>query len=128
MKKLSVLLFASVLLTACQESMEERCAREAREYTQQKCPAFINKVTRIDSLTFDVATHTISYCYSFIGAADVPGSVKEEEARLLLLNEVKNSTNLKAYRDEGYNIRYVYHSESRPGEVMYDVTFTKKDY
>ena len=128
MKKLFFLLFASAVLTSCQESMEERCAREAREYTQQKCPAFINKVTRIDSLTFDATTHTISYCYSLMGAADVAGSVNEGEARQSLLNEIKNSMNLKAYRDEGYNIRYVYHSDSRPSEVMYEVTFTKNDY
>ena len=128
MKKILATTMFLMLLTACQESLEERCAREAKTYTEKNCPAFINKATRIDSLTFDAATHTVSYCYSLIGEADVPGSINEEEARLRLLNEVKNSTNLKAYRDEGYNIRYVYHSGNNPQDVLLEVMFTKKDY
>lgn len=128
MKKLFVATVLLLLLTACQESLEERCAREAKTYTDKNCPAYINKSTRIDSLTFDAVTHTVSYCYSLIGDADVPGSINEKEARQTLLNEVKNSTNLKIYRDEGYNIRYIYHSGSRPNEVMLEVAFTKNDY
>ena len=128
MKKILATTMFLMLLTACQKSFEERCAREAKTYTEKNCPAFINKTTRIDSLTFDAATHTVSYCYSLIGEADVPGSINEEEARLRLLNEVKNSTNLKAYRDEGYNIRYVYHSGNNPQDVLLEVMFTKKDY
>ena len=31
-------------------------------------------------------------------------------------------------RINGYNIRYVYHSEANKGLVLFETTFTEKDY
>lgn len=38
MRKIMWLVMAAVLTTACQESLEERCEREAKEYTEKHCP------------------------------------------------------------------------------------------
>ena len=63
---LHLLLFiaASLTLVACQETLEERCAREARTYTEKKCPTLITEGVMLDSLTFQQSTHTLSYCYT----------------------------------------------------------------
>ena len=35
---------------------------------------------------------------------------------------------LKAYKDEGYNFAYTYHSASRPQLVLYSLKVTAADY
>ena len=53
MKKL--LLFASIIMLAsCHESLEERAAREVKEYTEKQCPAAIDEFTVIDSITLSL--------------------------------------------------------------------------
>ena len=128
MKKIVYLLLATCLLTACQESFEDRCAREAKEFTLKKCPAVINETTVIDSMTFDKQTLTVCYYYTLSGSADNEMAIKQTNPRELLLNEVKNATALKATREHGYNIRYVYRSKAMDGRLLYETTFTSDDY
>lgn len=119
-----------LLLTACHESLEDRAAREAREYTQKNCPTPVVQNTRTDSLTVDKATRTIGYWYTLCGKADNPEGVKNQQQKLrgVLLSGLKASTQLKLYKDAGFNIRYVYHSEKNPKLVLLDFTFSQKDY
>lgn len=119
-----------LLLTACHESLEDRAAREAREYTQKNCPTPVVQDTRTDSLTVDKATRTIGYWYTLCGKADNPEGVKSQQQKLrgVLLSGLKASTQLKLYKDAGFNIRYVYHSEKNPKLVLLDFTFSQKDY
>ena len=128
MKKIVYLLFAVCLLTACQESFEDRCAREAKEFTKKKCPAVINQNTIIDSMTFNKQTWTVRYYYSLSGNADNAMAIQQTNPRELLFNEVKNSTALKGAREHEYNIRYVYYSTANKGMVLYETTFTATDY
>ena len=128
MKKIAYLLLAACLLTACQESYENRCEREAKEFTKKKCPAIINQNTVIDSMTFDKQTLTVSYYYSLSGNADNAMAIQQTNPRELLMKEVKNSTSLKGAREHEYNIRYVYYSTANKGMVLYETTFTSKDY
>ena len=69
MKKLWVLSAIMMLLTACQESLEDRCAREAKEYTRKNCPAKMDNNSILDSLTFERETHTLHYYYRLTGFA-----------------------------------------------------------
>ena len=71
MKKLWVLSAIMMLLTACQESLEDRCAREAKEYTRKNCPAKMDNNSILDSLTFERETHTLHYYYRLTGFADI---------------------------------------------------------
>lgn len=128
MKKILYIAIATLFLMACQESYEDRCAREAKEFTLKKCPAQINQNTIIDSMTFDKQALTVSYYYTLTGAADNMMAIKQTNPRELLLNEVKNATALKGARDHGYNIRYIYHSTANKGMVLFETTFTFKDY
>lgn len=128
MKKTICIMLAAMALTACQESLEDRCAREAKEYTEKKCPAPVGENTVIDSLVFERDTHTMHYYYTLSGNADNPKALSAVDARGLLLNQIKNATSVKTYKDNGYNFAYTYHSAKDKGKVLFSVTLTEKDY
>lgn len=128
MKKVLYALLTVCLLTACQESFEDRCVREAKEFTLKKCPAQINQNTVIDSMTFDKQSLTLCYYYTLSGTADNAMVIKQTNPRETLFMEVKNSTALKGIREHGYNIRYVYHSQAIAGMVLFETTYTADDY
>ncbi len=129
MKGIVVTLMAgAILLTSCQESLEDRCAREAKEFTEKNCPRAVDKEIVLDSMTFEKATHTISYLYTLNGTLDDPQRIDSTHFRELLLMEVKNSTNLKLYKDEGYAFRYAYYSQKNNGTKLFEATFRESDY
>lgn len=128
MKKSLFITIAVLLCASCQESLEDRCAREAKDYTEKKCPAAINEFTRIDSLTFDKATHTMHYYYTLSGNADNAEAVAQTNPRELLVNEVRNMTAMEIYREAGYSFAYSYRSASNPTMILFETTIEKKDY
>lgn len=117
-----------LLLTACQESLEDRCEREAKEYTKKHCPALIAENIVMDEMTFDKATHTISYIYTVSGVLDDSVVINSNEPRKRLLEQVKNNTNLKLYKDAGYSFRYTYYSAKENGTKLFEATFRVNDY
>ena len=128
MKKIWFFLVAIVLTTACQESLENRCEREAREYTEKHCPTPVGKNIMMDSMTFDKKTHTIQYAYTLSGEIDDSAVVNNSNPRDLLLQEVRNSTNLKLYKEAGYSFTYTYYSAKNKGTQLFEATFRKSDY
>jgi hypothetical protein len=128
MKKLLVFATLVLFIASCQESLEDRCAREAKQYTAKNCPVRMDKNIIMDSLTFEKATHTLHYYYRLTGLADKDGALDSIDAKSLLKNELKNSTSMKTYKDNGYNFAYTYHSEKDPNKVVFEAIFTEKDY
>ena len=128
-KKKLIFAFATVLLlSACQESLEQRCAREAKEYSKKNCPAPIAKGVTIDSMSFDVATHTLIYSYTLDGVIDDTATIRKNNPREQMLQQLKNATAMKPYRDAGYNFRYTYYSTKDKGQKLFEATFQEKDY
>lgn len=127
-KTVFTMLMVGLALTACQESLEDRCAREAKSYTDKKCPAPIGENVTIDSVVFERSTHTMCYYYTLSGVADDKDAVERLDPKNTLLNEVKNSTAVKAYKDAGYSFRYTYHSAKNKGVTLFTATFKKGDY
>ena len=128
MKKLIYTVIALMTLTSCQESLEDRSDREAKRYTKKNCPAKIGENTTIDSLVFERATHTMHYYYTLSGKADNPAIKDNADISNMLLEQVKNATTTRIYKEAGYNFTYTYHSAKNKGEVLFERTFTKKDY
>ena len=127
----TVALFAALTLTlsACQESIEERAAREAREFTEKNCPSPIGDNMIIDSMTYESPTRTLHYYYRLVGFDDVKRLWQNEsEARRQLLHGLKNATAFKVYKDAGFNFAYTYYLEQNTQEIVYDFTFAKDDY
>jgi ADP-ribose pyrophosphatase YjhB (NUDIX family) len=128
MKKTITLLTVALLLAACQESLEDRCAREAQEYTKKNCPVRVVEHVLMDSMTFDRTTHTIGYAYTLEDLLDDSVALSKAHPRELLLKELKNTPNLKLYKEAGYNFRYIYYSNSKKGTKLFEATFLEKDY
>ncbi len=122
-----VVLFASIL-TSCQESLEDRCEREAKEYTRKNCPSQFDSNIRIDSLTFERETHTLHYYYTLIGQADSEQVMDQIDVVSVVKKELKNTTTMKVYKDNKYNFKYTYRSEKDPNRIWSEVTLTAKDY
>ena len=128
MKKILVFMALAMFLASCQETLEERCAREAKEYTAKNCPARLEDNIIMDSLAFEKSTRTLHYYYRLTGTADKEGALDSARARNLLKDMLRNTTSMKIYKDNEYNFAYTYHSEKDPRKLLFEVTFTKEDY
>ena len=120
-------MMAALMCISCQESLEDKCAKEAAEFTSKKCPSKIVENTEIDSMTFDKSTHTLAYWYKLTGKADNPIIFERVNLRKSLVEQIKNSTSLQAYKDVGYKFRYVYRSQ-KENKIYFDATIARKDY
>ena len=128
MKKVILFVLAALTLGACQESLEDRCARECLEFTKRKCPSAVAENMVIDSMTFVRATHTIQHYYKLTGVADRADGFQKDQAKELLKGALKNTTQVMAYKEAGYQFRYIYYSEKNPQTVYLDILLTEKDY
>ena len=131
MKKLFLMVSAIILLTACQESLEERAAREAREVTEAKCPMPIGDNMYMDSVVFSIPTLTQTQYFRFTGDTDndsVAATLQDASIRTTLVQELKNAPNYKALMQRGVNFRYIYRSTKDPEKTYLDITITKEDY
>ena len=71
---------------------------------------------------------TLHYYYTLSGTADSVGLLNKDDARQALLTELKNTTTMMAYKNAGFNFAYTYHSKKNPKTILFDTTFTEKDY
>lgn len=127
MKKVFLIVAAAALTTACHESLEDRAERECREQTEKYCPMPVTEYVVSDSMMFERDTKTFHYYYSLRGIADTT-AIPEAAAREEMLEGLRNSTNLNAYKEAGFNFKYTYFSTKHPGQKLIDLTFTPKDY
>ena len=128
MKKSFLFVLTALLFAACQESLEDKCEREAKEFTRKNCPAMIAKEIMMDSMSFERATHTIHYYYKLTGQSDRADAYNKEEATKGLKEALKNTTSIQTYKNEGYNFVYTYRSEKDPKTIWLEVKLSKKDY
>ena len=132
MKKILLFTTALLLLTACQESLEEKAAREAREVTESKCPMPIGDNMYLDSIVFDIPTLTQTQYFRFTGNSDndstVENIVSNNNLKGTLVKELKNTPSYKALMNKGISFRYIYGSTAEPEKTYIDITVTKEDY
>lgn len=115
------------ILMACHETLEERAAREAKEYTEKYCPAPITSSIVNDSMTFEPKGKTVHYYYSLRGEVDTI-DLPATQIRTKMLDAVRNTPSLKAYKEAGFSFQYTYYSTKRKGEKLVDIKFGPKDY
>ncbi len=119
---------ASLALASCHhESLDERVGRECAEYTARNCPARLQEGLVLDSMSYERDTRTIRYCYSLSGILDTT-ALDTTAPREIMLNEVRNATNLKAYKDAGFNFAHTYYSTKNRGQVLMDLFYAPGDY
>lgn len=130
MRKLFIFCLLGLLAVSCQESLEDRAARELKEYTQKNCPTPVVNDQQIDSATYEAQTRTIRYYYKLYNKIDDERIFAQhgKEIKAQILNELRNNTKAKLYKDAGFNYKYTYRSASDPKTILFDVKFTQKDY
>jgi len=132
MKKLfTILCLGALLLGSCKrETKDEKFQHDFQELTQKECPKFVDPYTRLDSAGYDIKTRTISYYYTVQELLDNDSIYTEDLVESFhedILKGLKNSIQMKPYKDEGITFRYNYRSLTT-GKVLLDLTFTKEDY
>ena len=131
MKKILLVASTVMLFTACQETLEERAAREAREVTESKCPMPVGSNMYLDSIVFSIPTLTQTQYFRFIGDTDNDSVViafQQTDIKGTLVKELKNTPNYKSLMERGVNFRYIYRSTKDPKKVYLDITISKEDY
>ena len=106
-KKLPVgllLLLAVGGLSSCQESLEDKAARQAKEYTERYCPTPVVNYSRTDSIVFDKKRNVYIYYLSFCDLLDDPKIIEENRDKItdMLTQSVRESTGLKNFIEAGF--------------------------
>ena len=125
MKKLIYTAVLVSLLASCTESLEDKAAREAKEYTEKYCPTPYVNDSRTDSATFDKSTKTYIYYISLRDKADNKQVIDANKEKLHKIQKeaLDNNPGLKKYKEEHFTFRFVYHSAKNPKEVLLDDVF-----
>ena len=130
MKRLFSFALVLALCSSCHRSLEDRAAQECKEFTEKKCPTPVVDNVRLDSMVFESTSRTIHYYNTLVGTADNRLVIDKQQGKLrqALKEGIRSDAGTKAYKDAGFNFQYTYHSEKKPSEVLFDATYTTKDY
>lgn len=125
-------LFALSLFTlvACTESFEERCRREAREYTERQCPRLIDQYIVMDSMTYEDEPQGFTYHQTVQGELDNDSLLTPEAISTFqeeLLARIRKDINLRRYKERGFTFTYRYTSAST-GKLFTEVSFGPEEY
>jgi|GEM_PF-822240 len=130
-RKNILLLFLTVLFMSCQEKRADFFERDAKEYTEKKCPQQMDAFTTLDSIVFkkDLGAGTLVQYYTL--------DLSPEQRELLMnklgdlqnenLRVIRNSIPLHSHREAGVDFSYIY-LDRDSGEKIAEFTYTKKDY
>lgn len=127
---LTVSAFVCTVLCGCHhDSLADRAEKEVKDYTERYCPTPMVNGQRTDSLTFSRATNTITYYYTIGGKIDDEQIFKQYRQKLtkVLRQQLKDNTQIRAYKEAGFNFHYVFHSE-KSGKVLLESTFGRQQY
>lgn len=130
MRKFFTLVIILLPFVSCQESLEDRAAREMKEYTEKKCPTPIINNVQTDSVVFERETKTIHYYQKLCNKADNADIIAQHKGEITngIKDMLKASTSNKTYKDNDFNFRYTYRSQKNPAKVLIDLILTPKDY
>ena len=115
--------FFPIFLSSCQESLEDKAARQAKEYTERYCPTPVINYSRTDNVVFDKKRNVYIYYLSFCDMLDDSEIIEENRDKItdMLTQSVRESTGLKNFIEAGFRFEYVCHSEKEPKKVLFKV-------
>ncbi len=117
-------------LVACTESFEDRCRREAREYTERQCPRLIDQYIVMDSMTYEDEPQGFTYHQTVQGELDNDSLLTPEAISTFqeeLLARIRKDINLRRYKERGFTFTYRYTSAST-GKLFTEVSFGPEEY
>lgn len=112
-----------IFMTSCQESMEDKAMRQAKEYTERYCPTPVVNYSRTDSVLFDRQRKVYIYHISFFDVLDDSNVVDENKDMItdMLTQSVREAPGLKNFIEAGFRFEYVCHSAKEPKKVLFKV-------
>lgn len=122
-------LVGGLMMQSCHESLEERAARECKEYTERNCPQQLGNGVVYDSLTFEIPTQTVHHHYSVTGEADNAQAFAEhkDELRKAELEGLRRDISTQKYKEAGYNFAITIRSGRNPKVVYFHTVFTPEE-
>lgn len=117
-------------MMSCTESFQDRCRREAREFTEKQCPRLVDKFIILDSMTYVDVPQGFIYHYRVTGELDNPELYTSEAVDPIIENmrqSLRQNLSLRAYKERGLSFTYRYLSDST-GDTFVDTTFGPEDY
>lgn len=112
------------------ETKDEKFKHDFEQFTQKECPKFVDPCTRLDSACYDIENRTLSYHYTVQDMLDDEEIYTEETNNAFhddILKGLKNSIQMKPYKDEGITFRYDYRSITT-GKMLLVLTYSPEDY
>jgi len=112
----SLLVFA---LVSCSHNKRDVFMNVAKEYTK-KCPVKIANNILCDSMKYDAARNVNTYYYVLSGPLDNSAAVAPNKSQVegALIQELRNSVDLKPYKDFNTTMQYIYYSNSSHKEIF----------
>ena len=135
-KRVHYILLSVALLafSSCQEKLQDRFEREAREYTATYCPQHLDEVTVLDSMVFepdggDGDAGDLRMYYSVTLTSEQRDALMNclEELGDQNLKVVRNSVMFTKFKEVGTSFTYIYHDVAT-GDKLAEYHFEKKDY
>ena len=96
-------IFAS-LLVSCTESLEDKAAREAKEYTEKYCPTPYVNDARTDSATFDKTKKIYTYYISLRNKADNKKAIDANKGKL---HKIQKHLEAEGFEVTGAEFTYI---------------------
>lgn len=126
---MALILPFAICIQSCHENLEERAARECKEFTERNCPQQLGNGLVYDSLTFENDTHTLHHHYSVRGIADnaIAFNSHKEELRKMELEGLRQDVSTKNYKEAGYNVAVTIRSGSQPKIIYFHTVFTAEE-
>lgn len=106
-------------LTSCQQA-KQKVFELASDEVNKQCPITVDEMTRMDSTSYSGADNTFSYFYTLTGVADDPAMKEPMKAQLeeTLPETIKNTEEMKVYRDADVTVEYIYLSSKTQEELL----------
>ncbi len=129
LRKYRLIAFIAILLlyttTGCQETLEQRAERNAREYTHKYCPTPFVNFSRTDSMSFNPQTRTYTYYCTFDSILDNEQVIElnRDNISQTLQKTVRESTNMKPYVQAGFHFQYICRSRKNPEIILLQTKF-----
>ena len=117
-----------LILISCQQSRQEKLSKEALE-TSIMCPIRIDEETTLDSMAYHKSDNTLYYYYSLAGSLDNAQKINNLKSQITKnqLGTVKNSVELRKYKEWGISFCYIYFSKTSH-KLLLNMKFTKEQY
>lgn len=108
---------------SCQESLEDKAEREAKDYTRKYCPTPKQNYSRTDSIVFDKQRKVYTYYVSLYDEMDNQEVIDRNRDQItsMLQQSIRESTSIKNFVEAGFRFEYVCHSGSDPKKVLLKV-------